>query len=158
MHRSPATGVFLNADRTTTPLALRANLEHNEVLHSTVVILTVDMRNVPHVPDEERLSVDDLGFGDDGICHLTARFGFQDDIDLPAALRLARAAGLEPSVELDEPSWFLSRMAIVPTRAPGMALWRKHLFLVLSRNAGSPADYFGLPVDRVVVMGSQVEL
>ncbi len=158
VHRSPATGVFLNADRTTTPLALRANLEHNEVLHRTVVILTVDMRNVPHVPDEARLSVDDLGFGDDGICHLTARFGFQDDIDLPAALRLAQAAGLEASAPLDEPSWFLSKMAIVPTRAPGMALWRKHLFLLLSRNAGSPADFFGLPVDRVVVMGSQVEL
>ena len=158
VRRSAGTGVFLNADRTTTPLALRANLEHNKVLHRTVVIVTVEALNVPHVPAGERLSVDDLGFGDDGISHLTARFGFQDDIDLPATLRRAEDAGLEGSVDLGEPSWFLSKMELVPTRAPGMARWRKHLFLALSRNAGSPAAYFGLPADRVIVMGSQIEL
>ena len=77
---------------------------------------------------------------------------------MPAALRLAKDDGLEGSVDLGEPSWFLSKMELVPTRAPGMARWRKHLFLALSRNAGSPAAYFGLPADRVIVMGSQIEL
>ena len=84
VYRPPRTGVFLNANLETTPLALRENLEHNLVVHACVVIISVETLRVPHVPESERVSVDDLGYRDDGITHLTARFGFQDTIDVPA--------------------------------------------------------------------------
>jgi KUP system potassium uptake protein len=92
--RVPGTAVFLNSNPKTTPLALRANVEHNHVLHENVVIVSIQTERVPHIADSERLLPDDLGDHGDGITRLTARFGFQDDTDVPAALRLANRLGL----------------------------------------------------------------
>jgi KUP system potassium uptake protein len=156
-YRPPRTGVFLNPCIDTTPLALRANLEHNRAIHENVVIVSVQTLRVPHVPAEERVSIDDLGYRDDGINHLTVRYGFQDRIDIPRTLRQA-AERMESEVDLDAVSYFISRITIVPTDAPGMARWRKRLFTVIARNAANPVPYFGLPDDRTVVMGSHIEL
>jgi KUP system potassium uptake protein len=155
--RPKLTGVFLNANLDTTPLALRANFEHNQVLQENVVIVSVQTLRVPHVPEEERVTVDDLGYRDDGITHLTVRYGFQDTIDIPRTLHLA-AKRLERDIDHENVSYFVSRITITTTDAPGMARWRKKLFTLIARNAADPVPYFGLPDDRTVVMGSQIEL
>ena len=93
IYRAPGTGVFLNSNRETTPLALRAMFEHTRVLHESVVIISIESLRVPHVPPEERVVCDDLGYGDDGISHVTARVGFQDEPNVPAMLRLPRRRG-----------------------------------------------------------------
>jgi KUP system potassium uptake protein len=157
--RVPGCAVFLNASADTTPLALRHNVMHNHVLHERVVIVTVEAKRVPHVAPSDRIRIDDLGDPLDGILLVHARFGFQDVIDVPAALRLAVEAGGEGAgIDVDDASYFLSRITITPTDAPGLAGWRKRLFVAMSRNAASPAEYFGLPEDRVVALGSQVDL
>ena len=159
VHRVDGTAVFLNANIETTPLALRANVEHNHALHKTVVILSVVVERVPHIPEAERLVFDDLGHNDDGITHLTARLGFQDEPDVP---RILRQAAQHPDateihgIDVDDVSYFLSRIAIVRTDAKGMRPWRKRLFLTIAHNAASPVDYFCLPADRCVIMGAQV--
>ena len=157
VYRPPRTGVFLNANPETTPLALRVNFDHNNTLHETVVIVSIVVERVPHIHEVQRVEVDDLGHADDGIVHVTARFGFLDDIDVPRMLR-RNAKQLEGTADLRDASYFISRITIVPTGAPGMARWRKRLFVMLARNAANPVEYFGLPDDGTVVMGSHVEL
>jgi KUP system potassium uptake protein len=156
--RAPGTAVFLNANPETTPLALRANVEHNHVLHECVLIVSLTTERVPYIPEEERLSIDDLGYRDDGITHITGRFGFQDPLDVPSLLRLAAQHGLEGDPKLEHPSYFVSRISIIATDRPGMARWRKKLFLAISRNAANPVEVFHLPDERTVVMGSHIEL
>jgi KUP system potassium uptake protein len=159
VYRAPSTGIFLNANIETTPLALRANVEHNHTLHKTVVILSIVVAKVPHIPEAERLVFDDLGHTDDGVIHLTARLGFQDEPDVPRILRQAAArpdAGEIAGIDTDSVSYFLSRIAIVRTDAKGMQAWRKRLFLTVAHNAASPVDYFRLPADRSVIMGAHV--
>jgi KUP system potassium uptake protein len=155
--RVPGTAVFLNAGGDTTPLALRYNVEHNQVLHEHVVVFTVETVGVPHVHEEDRIDIDELRHQDDGISLVTARYGFQDPPNVPAALRLAKKKGLP--IDVDDASYFLSRIRIEPDDVPGgMAMWRKRLFCAMSRNASSPARYFCLPDDRVVSLGSTIEL
>jgi KUP system potassium uptake protein len=158
IYRPHGTAVFLNAGKETTPLALRNNVEHNRVLHESVVIVSIETLRVPHVPRSERLTVDDLGYGDDGITHLTASFGFQDSPDVPDVLRLAAGQGLECEVDVDNATYFLSQITIVRTDRPGLARWRKKLFIGMTRTASSPVEYFGLPSDRIVTMGSHIDL
>jgi KUP system potassium uptake protein len=158
--RVRGTAVFPHPSNDTTPFALRANVEHNHVLHDNVVIISAQYENVPHVPPSETLTFDDLGYAGDGIIHLSARFGFQDLPNLPKALDLACAndAKLAHALDLDGASYFLSRITIRVTDAPGMSRWRKRLFLALARNAASPTEYFGLPDDRTILMGTQVDV
>jgi KUP system potassium uptake protein len=157
--RVPGCAIFLNASSDTTPLALRHNVMHNHVLHERVVIVTVEAKRVPHVSAADRIHLDDLGDPYDGVLLLRLRFGFQDTIDVPAGLRLAVAAGGEAAdIDVDNASYFLSRITITQTDAPGMAGWRKRLFVAMSRNAASPAEYFGLPEDRVIALGSHVDV
>src|SRR4051794_11618491 len=156
--RAPGTAVFLNANPDTTPLALRANVEHNHVLHECVLILSLTTERVPYVREEDRVSIDDLGYRDDGITHITGRFGFQDPLDVPELLKLVARHGVEGSPNLETPSFFVSRMTIIESDRPGMAAWRKKLFLAISRNAANPVEVFHLPDDRTVVMGSHIEL
>jgi KUP system potassium uptake protein len=158
VHRVEGTAVFLNANLDTTPLALRANVEHNHTLHASTVILSIEFERIPHVPDAERIVIDDLGYADDGITHVTARFGFQDEPDVPTALRQAVGVGLEGAIDVDDASYFVSRITIRRTPAAGMRPWRKRLFITISRNAASPVDYFGLPGDRTVTMGSNIDV
>ena len=158
--RVSGTAVFPHPDKETTPLALRANVRHNKVLHHSVLIVSATSEGVPHVPVDERFTIDPLGFEDDRIQHLSVRFGFSDEPDIPRALEQASAADVldEGLVDVHEASYFLSRGPIHRTRAPGMAQWRKALFLILARNAADPAAYFGLPVDRTVTMGQPVDV
>ncbi|UTI64265.1 potassium transporter Kup [Paraconexibacter antarcticus] len=157
-HRVEGTAVFLNANLHTTPLALRANVEHNHTLHAVTVVLSIQTLRVPYVHPEDRITIDDLGYGDDGITHITARFGFQDEPDVPATLRLAAELGVEGAIDVAEASYFLSRITIRRTHAPGMRQWRKRLFIGISRNAASPVAYFGLPEERTVTMGSAIDV
>jgi len=156
--RAPGTAVYLNARRETTPLALRAGAEHTGVVHEAVVIVSIETTKAPYVPESERLVVDNLGYEDDGIAHLTAHFGFQDTLDVPRLVALAEETGLECEVDVEGAVYFLSQISITPVAGPGMASWRKRLFVAMSRNAASPVDYFHLPGDRTVTIGSQIEL
>jgi KUP system potassium uptake protein len=156
--RVPGTAVFPHPTNETTPLAMRANVEHNHVLHERVVIVSVTSENVPHVAPGERLSVDNLGYTDDGIAHLTFRVGFQDDQNIPETLRGVSELGSELDIDPDTASYFLSRVSIRRGRTAGMSSWRKRLFIGLAHNAASPAEYFGLPEDRTIVMGSHIYL
>jgi KUP system potassium uptake protein len=114
---------------------------------------------VPFVHHDERLQIDDLGFDDDGIYHVTVRYGFSEPPDIPQALEQACDEGLlAADVHPDDASYFLSRASIRSTSAPGMSRWRKLLFVTLAHNAANPADYFSLPADRTVVMGTHVDV
>jgi KUP system potassium uptake protein len=140
-------------------MALRANLEHNHVLHENVIVMTIDIERIPHVPEAERLVADELGDPLDGISLLTARLGFHDRVDIPATLRLADRQGLlEREIALDEASYFVSRTVLVRTSAPGLRRWRKRLFLALWHNAASPIEYFRLSENRTVMIGEQVRI
>jgi KUP system potassium uptake protein len=155
----PGTAVFPHPTKDTAPLALRANVKHNHVRHDRVLIVSAKAATVPFVPREERLQIDDLGFDDDGIYHVTVHYGFSEAPEIPEALEQACGEGLlAPDVDPRRASYFLSRASLRPTSASGMSRWRKMLFVTLAHNAANPAEYFGLPTDRTVVMGSQVDV
>jgi KUP system potassium uptake protein len=158
LHRVAGTAVFLNRGKATAPLALRANVEHNEILHEEVLILSVETTTAPHVPEEERLRIDDLGYRDDGITHVTARFGYLDQTNIPGLLPLIRAASTESSLAGGKLSYFVSRIELVQGHTPGMSRWRKRLFIATSRITADAAEYFRLPRERTVIMGSRIEL
>jgi KUP system potassium uptake protein len=156
--RAPGTAVCLSSGKERTPLALRENVDCNHVLHQSVVIVSVVTRRVPHVPRSERVVVDELGYVDDGILHLTIHYGFQDDQDIPAALRQAVAHGLEVEIDPGRATYFVSQITLVRGEDRSMARWRKRLFLALSRASASPVEYFELPEQRIVTMGAYIEL
>ncbi len=159
VQRVPGTAVYLNAHAQTTPLALRANVEHNHVLHERVIIVSIETERVPHVYHADRLTCDELGHGADGITGVTVRFGFQDAQNVPAMLKLAVREGLlERTIDLEQASYFLSQITIVPKRGRGINPWRKRLFLALARNAANPVVYFRLPDERTVTVGERVAL
>jgi KUP system potassium uptake protein len=157
--RVPSVAVFLCRDKDTTPLALRADVEHTNTLPEKVVIVTVETVSIPHVDTFDRCAVEILGHGLFKVIHLTARFGYHDELNIPAALAQARKqALLERNLDLEHASYFVSRITIKPTDSPGLQRWRKNLFIAMARNAASAIDHFGLPSDRTVIMGSQVAL
>jgi KUP system potassium uptake protein len=151
-NRTPGAAVFLVATPTTVPRALLSNLRHNDLLHEHVVILWVESRDVPHVPVAERVHVEQLG---NGFARLTLATGFLDRPDVPWALRTAVAAD-ELDADPNDVSYVVGRDTLVPAPGDGMALWRKRLFAILHRNAGSSADFFRLPPDQVFEVGSQI--
>ena len=158
LQRVPGTAIFLNRGKTTAPLAMRANVEHNEILHENVLILSVETMPAPHIPEAERLQVDDLGYRDDGIIHVTARFGYMDPTNVPGLLPLIRDADVEGPAPDAKLSYFVSRIELVQGHAPGMSRWRKRLFIATSRITPDAAEYFRLPRERTVIMGSRIEI
>ncbi len=156
--RVPGTAVFLNRGKATTPLAMRANVEHNHVLHDHVLILAIETRPVPHVPQSQRLEIDDLGYRDDRIYHVTARFGYMDPPDVPSLLPLLRTAGQEAMFDGAGVSYFLSTIEVRRGNTPGMSTWRKRLFVATTRLTADAAEYFKLPRESTVIMGSRIEL
>jgi KUP system potassium uptake protein len=155
--RIPGVAIFLSPGRHTTPLALLAQVQHSHALHEKVLIVTVDSVSVPVVDPADRCVVEIVGPKGARVVYLTARFGYRERQDLPAALELARKRGLlDKSLDLEGASFFISRMWIIATDAPGMARWRKNLFTAMARNATSPVEHFGLPYDRIVMVGSQI--
>jgi KUP system potassium uptake protein len=157
--RVPGVAVFLCRDKATTPLALRAAVEHAHTLHERVVIVSVDTISIPHVDTFDRFSVELLGHGLFKVFHVGIRLGYRDQPSVPEALALCRMRGLlERNLDLEHASYFASRIAITATNAPVIQRWRKRLFITMARNASSPIEHFGLPGDRTVIMGSQVAL
>ncbi|MGW3285214.1 potassium transporter Kup [Streptomyces sp. NPDC001002] len=154
----PGTAVFLNRGKETAPLAMRANVEHNHVRHEQVVILSIETEPVPRVPDDQRTVVDGLGYGDDGIIHVTARYGYMETPDVPGTLALVDPAQTEGPLHLDQASYFLSKIELQRGKAPTMAPWRKRLFIATSYITADAAEHFGLPQDRTVIMGSHIEV
>jgi KUP system potassium uptake protein len=153
--RVPGTAVFLTSTPEVVPHALLHNLAHNKVLHEHVVFLTVIMEEVPWVSAKERINVEALAGG----CYrIIVRFGFKDRPDVPLALELARGGGLE--FNRLSTSFFLSREIVIPTarNGAGMALWRERLFATIARNATSVVEYFNLPTNRVIELGTQIEI
>src|SRR3954452_12871335 len=156
--RVPGTAVFLNRGKQTAPLAMRANVQHNRVLHEHVVILALETLPVPRVPVSDRLAIDDLGYTDDGITHATARFGYMDEPDVPAVIRLLAKADIECAIDLDDTTYFLSKIELRRGAARTLAPWRKRLFIATAQITADAAEYFGLPRDRTVIMGSHIDV
>jgi KUP system potassium uptake protein len=155
--RVPGTAVFLSSTPNAVPHALLHNLVHNKVLHERVVFLTVVVEDVPFVPAGERVHVEPLGHE----CYrIVVHFGFKDEPDVTQALALCREheSGLE--FQMLQTSFFLSRETVIPTAraGEGMALWRERLFAAMARNAGSPVEYFNIPANRVIELGTQIEI
>jgi len=151
--RVAGTAVFLTGTTEGVPHALLHNLKHNKVLHERNVILTMQIQDVPRVPQQEQTTVTDLG---NGFLRMIVRYGFMQRPDVPRALRLCKRHGHE--FNMMETSFFLSRETVVPSVRPGMSPWRDALFASMSRNAASAMEFFELPTDRVVELGSQIEI
>jgi len=156
--RVPGTAVFLNRSPDTTPLAMRASVEHLHSLHEHVVILSIETAQTPTVPSEERLTTDGLRFTDDGIVLVRARFGYMEVPDVPAALRTLRSDDPEIPHDLEDASYFLSTIDLHRSNVPGLAQWRATLFLATARGAADAAQFFNLPRERTILMGSRVEV
>ncbi|WP_288093449.1 potassium transporter Kup [Thiomonas sp.] len=152
--RVEGTAIYLTPSATTVPHALLHNLKHNKVLHERVIFLSAQTMDVPHVSAEQGLKLTPM---DEGIYLLHVELGFQDEPDIQRLLKeCERLYGLE--FQLMETSFFLARQTIIPSKLPGMALWREVLFSWMSRNAQDASDYFRIPPNRVVELGTQVEI
>jgi KUP system potassium uptake protein len=156
--RMAGTAVFLNRGSETAPLAMRANVEHNRVLHRHVVIMSIDTMPVPRLSDDERITIDELGYKRDGIIHVSACYGYMERPNIPAALRLLDPAHTEGHIDADTASYFLSKLELVGGDEPTMSPWRKRLFIATSYITADAAAYFKLPLDRTVVIGSRIEV
>nr|WP_294817244.1 potassium transporter Kup [uncultured Sphingomonas sp.] len=151
--RVPGTAVFMTSTPDGVPHALLHNLKHNKVLHERVILLTVKIADVPYVPDEKRMKIDDLG---KGFHRMILFYGFMQEADVPAALKQVSACGAE--FKMMDTSFFLARQTLLPSAKPGMMVWREKLFAWMLRNAESAMEFFRLPTNRVVELGSQVEI
>jgi KUP system potassium uptake protein len=153
IHRARGTAVFMTGNREGVPAALLHNLAHNQVLHERILLVTVVTEEHPVVKDADRLELSNLG---KGFYRLVVKYGFMEEPDIPAALKQCVSLGLE--IDPMSTSYFLSREIIIPSLQPGMALWREHLFKQMSKNANSATEFFHIPTDRVVELGTQVEI
>lgn len=151
--RVSGTAVFMSSAKSGVPSALLHNIKHNKVLHERVVILTVSIEDVPFVEAHERFEVKDLG---QGFYRMVLRYGFLEETDIPVALKQVQVCG-QP-FEMMKTSFFLSRQTLITSPKPGMAIWREKLFSWMLRNAASAMEFFRLPTNRVVELGSQVEI
>jgi KUP system potassium uptake protein len=151
--RVPGAAVYLTPSPDIAPPALLNNTEHNQIVHERVVLLTVKTQGVPHVSDAQRITVEPLRLGFVGV---TARFGYQDEPDVPRALRLACKQGLQLDPECV--TYYVAHVSLVTTGSARIARWRKHLFALLYRNATPAALYYHLPPDKVFAVGAYVEL
>ncbi|MES2322306.1 MAG: potassium transporter Kup [Pseudomonadota bacterium] len=151
--RAERTAVYPVADAAMVPNALLHNMKHNQVLHTRNIIVTAVFEDIPWVSEAERINVEELG---QGFWRVTLHFGFMDVPDVPKALELCEQFGLE--VPYFETSYFLSRETVVSTAGTGMARWREKLFIAMTRNAGSVAEYFCLPSNAVVELGTRVQI
>ena len=151
--RVPGTAVFMTSSSDGVPHALLHNLKHNKVLHERVFLLTVRIEDVPFIRSKDRCSVKDYG---SGFYRIILRYGFMEEIDVPAAL--AKVEGVGPTCKMMDTSFFLARQTLLASARPGMAIWREKLFAWMLRNAESAMEFFKLPTNRVVELGSQLEI
>ncbi len=155
--RLPGTAVYLNRGGEAAPLAMRANVDRIHVLQEHVLIVSVETQPVPRVPDAERVTVEDLGYPDHGIFYVMVRVGYMERPDVPAALRLVDPALAAGPIDVDHATYFLSDVNLRVGPEPTMAAWRKRLFVAISRMT-SDAEYFGLPMDRTIIIGARIEI
>ena len=151
--RVPGTAVFMTSSAKGVPHALLHNLKHNKVLHERVMLLTVRIEDVPFIATDKRLSTEEYGAG---FFRVLLRYGFMEEIDVPAELGKLENCG--PKAKMMDTSFFLARQTLIASSRPGMALWREKLFSWMLRNAESAMEFFKLPTNRVVELGSQVEI
>ena len=151
--RVSGTAIFMASTASGVPSALLHNIKHNKVLHERVVVLTVAIQDVPYVETGERVEIKDLG---QGFYRMTMRFGFLEETDVPATLAKVTMCGAP--FEMMKTSFFLSRQTLIASAKPGMAIWREKLFSWMLRNAASAMEFFRLPTNRVVELGSQIEI
>ena len=151
--RVQGTAVFMTSTATGVPHALLHNLKHNKVLHDRILILTVIIDEVPFVDLEDRVEVVDLG---ENFYRMILRYGFMQQPDVPATLKIVENCG--PQIKMMDTSFFLARQTLLASDRPGMAIWREKLFAWMLRNAESAMEFFKLPTNRVVELGSQVEI
>jgi len=152
LYRVAGTAVFMTPATDGTPVVLLHHLKHNKVLHEEVILLAVRFAEVPDVDDAERVQVEPLG---QGFYRVLATYGFMETPHVPAVLAQARAAGIRALP--GDTSYILGRERLLPRGTSGMPRWRKHLFVFMSRNARSATEFFGLPPNRVVELGAQIE-
>ena len=151
--RVPGTAVFMTSSASGVPHALLHNLKHNKVLHERVILLTVKIQDVPYVPQEKRVETQDYTAG---FYRVIIHYGFMDEVNVPA--ELSRLEGCGPACKMMDTSFFLARQTLIASSRPGMAVWREKLFSWMLRNAESAMEFFKLPTNRVVELGSQVEI
>ena len=151
--RVPGTAVFLTSTEGRVPHALLHNLKHNKVLHERVVLLTLKTRDIPRVARADRMKIQALACN---FHQIEAHYGFMEDQDIPALLEECGRRGMP--FDMMDTSFFASRETLIPSVAPGMALWREKLFVSMSKNATKATEYFRIPTNRVVELGTQVEL
>jgi KUP system potassium uptake protein len=150
--RVKGTAIFMSGNPEGTPLALLHNLKHNQILHRRIVLLTISTADQPHVGAGQRVQVQELS---EGFYRVVARFGFMESPQIMNVVQACEAQGLK--ITPNETTFFLSRETIIATARPGMAMWRERLFAFLARNAQTATIFFGLPANRVVELGMQVE-
>jgi KUP system potassium uptake protein len=151
--RVPGLAVYLSSNDEGVPPALLHNLKHNHVMHRRVYLVTVETALTPSVDEDRRVELTEIG---EGLARVRLRYGFMQEPNVPQALRLLTELG--ETVDPMTTTYFLSRQIVLPSRRAGMALWRQHLFALMSRNAATPMTTFHLPVNRVIELGSQVEI
>jgi len=151
--RVPGTAVFMTSSASGVPHALLHNLKHNKVLHERVILLTVRIQDVPYVAESKRSETHEYG---QGFYRLVLHYGFMEEINVPA--ELSRLKDVGPACKMMDTSFFLARQTLIASARPGMAIWREKLFSWMLRNAESAMEFFKLPTNRVVELGSQVEI
>jgi KUP system potassium uptake protein len=151
--RVPGTAVFMSGNPYGTPPALRHNVTHNHVLHERVVVLCVETVELPHVSRNQPPLIDEVG---EGIWTIVVKYGFMDEPNVPLALKDIRLPGLDLSK--GDFTYFLGRETLFATGHPGMAVWRERLFIWMSRNAQTATNFFKLPPERVMEIGTQMEI
>jgi KUP system potassium uptake protein len=151
--RVPGTAIFMASTTEGVPSALLHNIKHNKVLHERVVILTVDIADVPYVDPANRCEYTDMG---DGFFRAVLHYGFMEETNVPEGLKQMKQCGGE--FDMMQTSFFLSRQTLLPSDKPGMPIWREKIFAWMLRNAATAMEFFRLPTNRVVELGSQVEI
>jgi KUP system potassium uptake protein len=151
--RVPGTAVFMTSSSSGVPHALLHNLKHNKVLHERVILLTVKIQDVPYVPEAKRVEAMEYG---SGFYRMIIHYGFMEEVNIPSVLQSTKDCG--PTCKMMDTSFFLARQTLIASARPGMAIWREKLFSWMLRNAESAMEFFKLPTNRVVELGSQVEI
>jgi KUP system potassium uptake protein len=157
VRRVPGTGIFLNRGKETAPLSMRACVDHLHSLPESVVILSLETIPVPRIRPRDRLEIDALGYQDDRIAFVRAKHGYAEEYNVPALVRQIAKTDVECPVDARHCSFFLSKVELTPGDKPGMSHWRKRLFLLTALITAEPAEYFKLPRQRTVMLGSEIE-
>jgi KUP system potassium uptake protein len=155
--RGPGTGVFMSRGKETAPLSMHACVDHLHSLQAHAIILSLQSLPTPRISVEDRLEIDDLRYKDDGITFVRAKYGYAEHYDVPALVRQVAEAGFESPIDTRDTSIYLSKVELKAGDGPGMRRWRKRLFLATGLVAAEPADYFRLPRERTITIGSEIE-